>query len=96
MAIKVEVLYFDGCPTYQDAERALREVLAERGMDAEVELVALDTDEETRRLRSPATRPVTDRSPRATRSPPEGLREIGCGRIFLPCTTAGNLARPPR
>ena len=27
--MKVEVLYFDGCPTYKTAENTLREVLAE-------------------------------------------------------------------
>ena len=53
--MKVEVLYFDGCPTYERAEKTLREVLAEEGMDAEVNLVAINTDEEARRLRFPGS-----------------------------------------
>lgn len=53
--MKVEVLYFDGCPTYKTAEKTLREVLAEEGMDAEVELVAVNSDEEARRLRFPGS-----------------------------------------
>jgi len=51
--MKIEILYFDGCPTYLEAEKALRKVLARE--DAEVELVAVDTDEEAARLRFPGS-----------------------------------------
>jgi hypothetical protein len=44
-----------GCPTYKTAEKTLREVLAEEGMDAQVKLVAVNTDEEARRLRFPGS-----------------------------------------
>jgi hypothetical protein len=53
--MKVEVLYFDGCPTYEMATKTLREVLAEEGMEAEVHLVAVNTDEEAQRLRFPGS-----------------------------------------
>ncbi len=53
--MKVELLYFDSCPAYRTAENALREVLAEEGIEAEVELVAVNTDEEARRLRFPGS-----------------------------------------
>ncbi len=53
--MRVEVLYFDGCPTYLETERTLRGVLAEEGIEAEVELVAVNTDEEARRLRFPGS-----------------------------------------
>lgn len=52
---KIEVLYFDGCPTYRAAEEALRRVFVEEGMEAEVELVAVDNDEEAQRLRFPGS-----------------------------------------
>jgi hypothetical protein len=55
MAMQVEVLYFDGCPTYGAAEEALREVLAEEGIEAGVEWVPVNTDEEARRLRFPGS-----------------------------------------
>jgi hypothetical protein len=51
--MRVEVLYFEGCPTHRVAEETLREVLARE--DAEVELVAVDTDEEAQRLRFPGS-----------------------------------------
>jgi hypothetical protein len=44
--MKVEILYFEGCPTYLRAEETLRGVLAREGVEADVELVAVDTDEE--------------------------------------------------
>ena len=42
--MKMEILYFDGCPTYVASEKTLREVLEEQGIAAEVELVAVNTD----------------------------------------------------
>src|SRR5215207_923974 len=50
-AMKVEILYFDGCPTYLEAEKALWGVLEGQGVDAEVELVAGNTDVEAQELR---------------------------------------------
>jgi hypothetical protein len=56
---KVEILYFDGCPTYLEAEKILRVVLGEQGEDAEVALVAVNTDEETQELRFPGSPTLT-------------------------------------
>lgn len=51
----VEILYFDGCSTYTVAERILREVLVKQGMEAEIELILVNTDEEAMRLRFPGS-----------------------------------------
>jgi hypothetical protein len=53
--MKVQVLYFDGCPTYGAAVKTLRKVLADEGVQAEVELVAVDTDKDARSLRFPGS-----------------------------------------
>jgi hypothetical protein len=53
--VRIEVLYFDGCPTYRAAEETLRGVLAQEEVEADVELVAVNTDEEARRLRFPGS-----------------------------------------
>jgi hypothetical protein len=53
--MKIEVLYFDGCPTYVIAEKILKEVLADEGIEAEVKLIAVNTDEEARKLRFPGS-----------------------------------------
>ena len=86
--MKVEILYFEGCPTYVQAEETLRGVLAEESIEARVELVAVNTDEEAQEIRfpgSPTIRvdgedlfPVPDRSQYAlgcrVYATPEGLR----------------------
>ena len=53
--MRVEVLYFSGCPTYRVAEKTLRGVLTQEDVEAEVELVAVNTDEEAQRLRFPGS-----------------------------------------
>src|SRR5918912_1403413 len=53
--MKVQVLYFDGCPTYGAAVKTLRKVLTDEGVQAEIELVSVNTDEDARRLRFPGS-----------------------------------------
>jgi len=53
--MKVEVLYFDGCPTYKTATKTLRAVLAEEGLESDIELVAVNSDAEARRLKFPGS-----------------------------------------
>jgi hypothetical protein len=73
--MKVEILYFDGCPTYLAAEKTLHEVLEEQGIAAEVELVAVNTDEEadgashlttSRRARSAEISTISSNCPTAS------------------------------
>jgi hypothetical protein len=87
-AMQIEILYFDGCPTYLKAEKTLRGVLEEEDVDAEVELVAVNIAEEAQELRftgSPTIRvdgedlfPVPERAEYALGcqmyTTPEGLR----------------------
>jgi hypothetical protein len=53
--MRMEILYFDGCPTYGTAVKTLRKVLADEGVQAEVELVAVNTDKAARSLRFPGS-----------------------------------------
>lgn len=48
-------MYFEGCPTYVAAEKAVRKVLAEEGIAARIELVAVNTDEEAQQFRFPGS-----------------------------------------
>lgn len=54
-SMKVEVLYFDGCPGYETAVKKLEDVLFDKGLEAEVELVSVGTDEEAELLRFPGS-----------------------------------------
>ena len=53
--MKVEILYFEGCPTHTVAEQILREVMAEEGIPGEIDLIAVNTNEEAHRLRFPGS-----------------------------------------
>ncbi len=53
--VRVQLLYFDGCPSYGVAVERLRQVLADCGLDDDPELVRVDTEHEARTLRFPGS-----------------------------------------
>lgn len=53
--MQVELLYWEGCPSYPEAKTLLEEVLRERGIDAPVELREVRTHEEAVELRFPGS-----------------------------------------
>lgn len=52
---KIELLYWEGCPSYPEALALLERVLAERGIDRDVELHEVRTHEEAEELRFPGS-----------------------------------------
>lgn len=48
--MRFKILHAEGCSGYEAAERNLKEALSQEGVEAEVELVKVRTDEEARRL----------------------------------------------
>ena len=53
--MRVELLWWEGCPSHPRALADLRRVLGEEGVDAEVELVEVESDDEARSLRFPGS-----------------------------------------
>ncbi len=53
--VRVQLLYFDGCPSYGVAVERLRQVLADWGIDNDLELVRVDTEHDARTLRFPGS-----------------------------------------
>ena len=49
--MKIELLYFEGCPHRNGAETLVRDVLAELGKEADVQLVAVPTEAAALKLR---------------------------------------------
>ena len=49
--MKVELLYFDGCPSYQTAAALLREALAEAGITANVNMIRIAGEDDAQRHR---------------------------------------------
>ncbi len=57
--MKIELLYFEGCPSYQTALKCLEEVIKEQKLSVHVEMVKTESDEEAlknRFLGSPSIR----------------------------------------
>ena len=53
--MRVELLWWEGCPSYRETLDDLKRVLAEEGVRAEVELVEVETDEQARAERFPGS-----------------------------------------
>jgi hypothetical protein len=80
--VKVELLYWRGCPSYPDAQRLLEEVLA--GRDAEVELREVHSDDEAAALHFPGSPTIRvdgrDIDPLGADAPPS----LSCRIYHLP------------
>lgn len=81
---KIELFYWEGCPSYPEARQLLDDLLAERGVDAEVELREVRTDEEAEALRFPGSPTIRvdghDVDPRGAGSRPA----LACRIYHLP------------
>jgi len=53
--MKVELLWWEGCPSYPETLADLRRVLAEEGVSTEVEMVEVENDEQARTERFPGS-----------------------------------------
>lgn len=49
--MRAQLLYFDGCPNWQETDQRLRQALAAAGLDVTPEYVKVDTPEDAERLR---------------------------------------------
>lgn len=49
--MKVSFLYYEDCPSHDQALDRLRQVLAEEGIQAEIEVIKVETEEQAQRLR---------------------------------------------
>jgi hypothetical protein len=48
--MKIDFLYYQDCPSHGDALERLRQVMAEQNVEAEIEVVRVETEEQARRL----------------------------------------------
>jgi len=49
--VRVSFLYYEECPSHDLALERLREVMAEEGLQGEVEILKVETEDQARRLR---------------------------------------------
>jgi hypothetical protein len=53
--VQIELLYWDGCPSYPEAKTMLEEVLASRGIDTPIQMREVRTDADAEALRFPGS-----------------------------------------
>jgi hypothetical protein len=53
--MKIELLYWDGCPSYPEARQLLQEILATRGVSDGIQMREVKTQEEAEQLRFPGS-----------------------------------------
>jgi hypothetical protein len=53
--VKVELFYWEGCPSHPEAQELLEEVIAAGGAETEIELREVRTQEEAEQLRFPGS-----------------------------------------
>ena len=49
--MEITFLYFDGCPSHEEALERLKQVLREEGVEAEVDIVLINTEDSADRYR---------------------------------------------
>jgi hypothetical protein len=80
----IELLYWDGCPSHPEARELLEEVLASRGIDAEIRMTHVATDAEAERRGFPGSPTIRidgrDIEPRGATAPPS----LTCRVYYLP------------
>ena len=82
--MKIELFYWEGCPSHPEALDALREILRERGISDEVELREVRTDEDAEALGFPGSPTIRidgrDVDPAGATEPPS----LSCRIYHLP------------
>ncbi|MGH2437431.1 MAG: DF family (seleno)protein [bacterium] len=53
--MRVELFYWEECPSHAQALVRLREVLSEEGIGSKVEVIRVDTEDQAQRLRFPGS-----------------------------------------
>jgi hypothetical protein len=53
--MRIELLFWEGCPSYPEARAMLEDVLKGRGIDARIQMHEVRTDEEARELHFPGS-----------------------------------------
>jgi hypothetical protein len=82
--VKIEVLYWDGCPSHPEALELLQAVLAERGLEATVEVREVRTAEEAQALHFPGSPTILVDGRDVDATGAEGRPALNCRIYHLP------------
>jgi hypothetical protein len=84
VALKIELLYWEGCPSHPEAKELLQRVLDERGIDERIEIREVVTHEDAVELAFPGSPTIRidgrDVDPEGAQAPPS----LSCRVYRLP------------
>ena len=78
--MKIDLLYFEDCPSYRIAEQFLREALAEAGLAEPIEMIAINNEADAQQQRFTGSPTIRFDSVDPF-LPGEGAHGLGC-RVF--------------
>ncbi|HEX4518183.1 MAG TPA: hypothetical protein VH063_01250 [Gaiellaceae bacterium] len=81
---KIELLYWDGCPSYPEALDLLERVLAEQGVAAEVEVHEVHSHEEAEALHFPGSPTILVDGRDVDQEGADGQPSLSCRIYRLP------------
>lgn len=78
---KVQLLWWEGCPSTPETIADLERVLREEGVETEVELLEVESDEEARRTRFPGSPTIRIDGEDVVPAPPSEPHSLTC-RVY--------------
>jgi hypothetical protein len=82
--MRIDLLYWEGCPSHPEAEALLREVMAERGIAAPIERRQVRTQAEAEQLRFPGSPTIRVDGRDVDDSGASGRPALACRIYHLP------------
>lgn len=91
--MKIEILYFKGCPNHESAERAVRDVLEELNVDADITYVDVPDAATAERVRFPGSPTIRVDGEDVSPGQANGLYSLRC-RVYR--TSSGMAGVPDK
>jgi hypothetical protein len=82
--VRIELLYWEGCPSYPEAKTMLEEVLTRHGIEARIEMREVRTDDEAEALRFPGSPTIRVDGRDVDQAGAEGRPALNCRIYQLP------------
>jgi hypothetical protein len=81
LSVNITFLYFEGCPSHEAALERLRQVMAEEGVAAKIEMVKVETDEQAQRFNFVGSPTILVDGQDIDPPPPEAYPALTC-RVY--------------
>jgi len=81
--MQITFLYYEDCPSHEQALARLQQVIAEEGVDAEIEIIKVETEEQAQELRFIGSPTILVNGEDIVPPPPESPYNLTCRAYIL-------------